>query len=102
MNPPAVKSARFASNAPHSWELMEWEIHAPDVWPHSTARAQWIARAYRKELIAAKAMVRVGKTLVFMGAPYTKWLESRANHVAEFNGNNPAIGRRQAATENTA
>jgi hypothetical protein len=84
------------SPSPHSWELDTW----PDiVWPHEKERARWIARAYRKELLAARAVTRVGKTLVFMGGPYTRWLERRARHVAEYVGNNAAIGK--AATRPT-
>ncbi len=77
-------------NVPHSWEFDTWPA---DVWPHASKRAQWIARAYRKELIAAGALTRVGKTLVFIGAPYTCWLERRSRHVVEYAGNNATIGK---------
>jgi hypothetical protein len=80
---------KSATPNPHSWDIATWPT---EVWPHEKKRAQWIARAYRKELIAAGAMSRVGKTLVFIGAPYTRWLERRARHVVEYASNNAAIG----------
>jgi len=89
----AKPSRPRTSNVLHSWELKSWEDKAPDVWPHTNERAKWIARAYRKELIAAGALTRVGKTLVFIGAPYTRWLERRARHVVEFTSNNPGLKR---------
>jgi hypothetical protein len=79
----------------HSWELDTWP---PDVWPHTTKRAKWISKAYRKELIAAKAITRVGKTIVFVGAAYTRWLERRSQHVVEFVSNNPALKRTNVRT----
>jgi hypothetical protein len=79
-------------SAPHSWELGTWPS---EVWPHDPKRAQWIARAYRKELVAAGAISRVGKVIVFSGAKYSRWLESRAHHVVEFASNNPEIGARK-------
>jgi hypothetical protein len=90
--------SRNAGSAPHSWELDSWEIVAPDVWPHTAARAKWISKAYRKELIDAGALTRVGKTLIFLGAPYTRWLERRARHVVEFASNNPALKRTHVRT----
>jgi hypothetical protein len=92
------RSRAAAANVPHSWELDSWETIAPDVWPHTTARAKWISRAYRKELIEAGALTRVGKTLIFMGAAYTRWLERRSRHVAEFASNNPALKRTNVRT----
>jgi hypothetical protein len=41
-------------------------------------------------------MTRIGMKLVFIGAKYEKWLERRANHVVEFQSNNPALGKRVA------
>ena len=73
------------------WELNTWPS---EVWPHDTKRAKWLARAYRKELVAAEAMSRIGKTIVFSRAKYIRWAERRANHVTEFHSNNPEIGKR--------
>lgn len=91
---PKSARSRFAINAPHSWELDTWPA---DVWPHETKRAEWIARAYRKDLTDAGALTRIGKTLVFMGVAYTRWLERRSKNVVEFASNNAEIGKRSAA-----
>jgi hypothetical protein len=90
--------ARNAASVPHSWELDSWETIAPDVWPHTSTRAKWISKCYRKELIEAGALTRVGKTLVFLGAAYTRWLERRARHVVEFASNNPTLKRPEVRT----
>lgn len=95
---PSRSRAAAAAHTPHSWELISWETVAPDVWPHTLKRAKWIATAYRKELMEAKALTRVGKTLVFLGAGYTRWLERRSQHVAEFTSNNPGLKRTGSTT----
>jgi len=59
--------------APHSWDMEHWPSH---VWPHDKSRAWYIVRALRNELIAAGAMCRVGRELVFLGAAYAGWLEA--------------------------
>lgn len=87
----SLKARRTAANLPHSWELDSWETVAPDVWPHTTARAKWIARAYRKQLVAAGALSRVGRCIVILGAGYARWLENRAAEVTEYKSNNPRI-----------
>lgn len=83
---------------PHSWELSTWP---PDVWPHQTKRAEWILTAYRSQLLAAKAITRVGKTLVFLGPQYTRWLENQSHRVVEFQGNNPKISKRSSSAAAT-
>jgi hypothetical protein len=89
-----AKRPPASSAAPRSWELRTWP---PEIWPHNPSRAQWIGRAYRKELLAAGAMTRIGMKLVFIGAKYESWLERRANYVVEFQSNNPALGKRNEA-----
>jgi hypothetical protein len=84
------KRSPAASSAPRSWELSTWPA---EIWPHNPKRGQWIGRAYRDELLAAGAMTRIGMKLVFIGAKYESWLERRANHVVEFQSNNPALGK---------
>ena len=79
-----------SSAAPRSWELRTWPAQ---IWPHATRRAQWISRCYRKELLAAGAMTRVGKMLVFIGLQYEAWLEHRVNQVVEDQSNNPALNK---------
>jgi hypothetical protein len=90
---------RAATSSPHSWELDTWPS---EVWPHGTKRAGWIARAYRKELIEAGALTRIGKKLVFLGAGYTRWQERRAQHVVEFTSNNSALGKRRGHADSAA
>lgn len=88
----SAKSRRSSDGAPHSWELNSWPA---EVWPHDPRRGKWLVRAYRKELVRAAALSRVGRCIVVMGAPFTRWLESRSSQVIEFRSNNPEIGRRQ-------
>jgi hypothetical protein len=86
----ASLKSREAAGAPHSWEFDSWPA---EVWPHDSKRGRWVARAYRKQLVAAGALSRVGRCLVVLGAPYTRWLQGRADQVIEFRSNNPQIGR---------
>jgi hypothetical protein len=79
---------------PHSWEIGTWPA---DVWPHDSKRGQWIARAYRKELMQAGAISRIGAKLIFIGARYTAWIERRADRVGDYQSNNPEIGKRHEA-----
>jgi hypothetical protein len=81
---------RAVGSSLHSWELITWP---PEVWPHEPSRAAWLARTYRKELIDAGALTRIGKRLVFIGAGYTRWQQRRARHVVEFTSNNAEIGK---------
>ena len=90
-----ARKTATAGAAPHSWELSTWP---PEVWPHDTKRAQWLVRAYRKELVAAGALSRVGKTIIFLGTPYSQWLARRADRVVEFAGNNPNIAQHGTAS----
>lgn len=85
-----AKRSPAVSIAPRSWELSTWPA---EIWPHNAKRGQWIGRAYRKELLQAGAMTRIGMKLVFIGAKYESWLERRANHVVDFQSNNPALGK---------
>jgi hypothetical protein len=89
-------TSHATSGVPHSWEF---DTSPASVWPHEKKRFEWLARAYRKELIEAGALTRVGKKLVFIGANYTKWLTKRSRHVTEFASNNPAIGATRATAQ---
>lgn len=70
-----------AAPTPHSWDLEHWPAH---VYPHDTRRARYLVRVHRDELLIAGALTRVGRELVFLGARYTRWLESRTVNVANF------------------
>jgi hypothetical protein len=91
----APRKAATPAGIPHSWELDTWPA---SVWPHDTGRAQWVCRAYRKDLIAAGALSRVGYRVVILGAGYSRWLESRSAKVVEYRSNNPSIGAPRQTT----
>jgi hypothetical protein len=70
-----------AEAAPHSWDLEHWP---QSVYPHTTGRARYMVRSHKDELLAAGALSTVGRELIVLGARYTRWLEARATHVADF------------------
>ena len=47
------------------------------VFPGSAARARYLIRAHKSELVTAGAIVRVGRELVTIGSKYIRWLETR-------------------------
>jgi len=59
---------------PHSWSLKDW---AQDIYPNDSSKATYLVRAHRDELTAAGALVRVGRELVIIGAPYVRWLQKK-------------------------
>jgi hypothetical protein len=63
---------------PHSWNLKGWP---PEVYPNTPKKARYLARANQDSLAKAGAMVRVGRELVFIGAPYSRWLQKKASRV---------------------
>ena len=68
-------------NIQHSWSISTWPT---DVYPHDTERARYLVRAHRDELVAARAIARIGRELVILGEPYTKWLERQVSAVPGF------------------
>lgn len=75
-------SARHALPAmPHSWSVAQWPA---SVFPGSTAKARYLIRAHKSELVAAGAIVRVGRELVTIGAKYIRWLETKAHQVQDY------------------
>lgn len=70
-----------AATAPHSWGIESWPA---DVYPHRASRARYFVRTHRDELLAAGALVRVGRELVVLGCRYTRWLERQATRVPDF------------------
>lgn len=79
-----------AASAPHSWDLDHWPSA---VWPGNRERASWVLRAYRNELLYHRALTRIGKRLVVLGAGYEKFLAARMKNVEGFASNNPDCGR---------
>ena len=67
-----------ASMVPHSWGLSNWP---PNVYPNDRRKALYLVRIYRRELLEAQALVRVGRELVLIGEPYARWLKRRIVYV---------------------
>ena len=63
---------------PHSWPIKNWP---EDVYPNSPDKARYMVRAYRDELTAASALVRVGRELVIIGTPYVRWMQKKGASV---------------------
>jgi hypothetical protein len=76
---PAKNSA--AEKMPHSWTIDGWPSN---VYPCTPSRARYIVRAHRDELIAARALSRVGRDLVVLGEGYGRWLAKRTAKVEGF------------------
>jgi hypothetical protein len=70
-----------AQPAPHSWDLENWPAH---VWPHSAQRARYLIRIWKRELIAARALCRVGRQFVLLGVGYSRWLQSHGTRAARY------------------
>jgi hypothetical protein len=66
---------------PHSWSLEDWP---KDVYPGGASKGRYLTRAHRNELVAVGALVRVGRDLVVVGAPYTAWLSRHSERVKDF------------------
>lgn len=78
------RTVSTAAQAPHSWDLEHWP---QEVYPHSERRARYVLRAHRNDLLAAGAIVRVGRVLVVIGDRYTRWLQLQASNVPEYASN---------------
>lgn len=66
---------------PHSWSVAQWPA---TVFPGSAARARYLIRAHKSELVTAGAIVRVGRELVTIGSKYIRWLEAKAKQVQDY------------------
>jgi hypothetical protein len=66
---------------PHSWAVDEWPSN---VYSGRASKARYTLRSHRSELVAAGALVRVGRDLVVMGGAYASWLAQKANRVDGF------------------
>jgi hypothetical protein len=73
--------AQKTTATPHSWGVESWPA---DVYPHRPNRARYLINTHRSDLMAAGALVRVGRELVVLGAKYTRWLERQASRVPDF------------------
>jgi hypothetical protein len=78
------RTVSTAIQAPHSWDLAHWPN---DVYPHTQSRARYLLRERRDELMAAGAIVRVGRELVVIGDRFTRWLQAQATNVPGYESN---------------
>ena len=67
--------------APHSWAIPNWPSF---VYPHGSDKGRYLVRCNRTALTQAGALTRIGRDLVILGGPFSKWLESQAHRVAGF------------------
>jgi hypothetical protein len=70
-----------AEKLPHSWTIDSWPA---SVYPSTPSRARYIVRTNKNELIAARALSRVGRDLVVLGEGYGRWLAKRVGKVGPF------------------
>ena len=56
-----------------SWPIRQWPEH---VYPNDAVKARYLVRCNLTSLTAARAVVRVGKSLVVNGDRFRAWLES--------------------------
>ena len=76
-----ANKAAATERVPHSWPVEEWPAC---VYPNRTARARYLIRAHRDDLVTSGALTRVGRDLVVLGAGYTAWLAKQSNRVNDF------------------
>jgi len=69
------------TSTPHSWSLKDWP---QDIYPSTPSKARYLIRAHRDELTAAGALVRVGRELVIIGAPYVRWMQKKGAAVPNY------------------
>ena len=70
-----------AEKIPHSWAVEDWP---PSVYPCRASKGRYTIRANRDALVAAGALVRVGRDLVVIGPAYAAWLAKQGGRVASF------------------
>lgn len=73
--------AELDATIPHSWDVEHWPVH---VYPHTTGRARYLLRMHRKDLLAARAIARIGREIVIIGAKYSRWLASQTKRVSRY------------------
>jgi hypothetical protein len=81
---------------PHSWSICHWP---ENVFPNSVSRARYLVRVHKLDLIAAGALVRVGRELVVIGVKYGRWLERRGAEVVACEPNVTRGAARSRTTE---
>jgi hypothetical protein len=76
-----VSARPLSLTVPHSWSVAQWPA---SVFPGSAAKARYLIRAHKSELVTAGAIVRVGRELVTIGSKYIRWLETKASQVQDY------------------
>jgi hypothetical protein len=76
--PSASRKPPAATPLPHSWLFSNWPA---GVAPGGESRGRYLFRVFKRELIAAGAITRIGRQVVFLGAGYARFLESRIGEV---------------------
>ncbi len=84
----ALKKAKHVTLStqliPHSWLLARWDSDAAHVAPGSAKKAKYLFRMHRDELLAAGAVARVGRDIIFFGAQYDRFLRRNASRVPDY------------------
>ncbi|MDX2153299.1 MAG: hypothetical protein SFV54_21315, partial [Bryobacteraceae bacterium] len=75
------RTAEAVAPVPHSWAVKRWP---ESVYPHEAKRGAWLVRSHRTELLNAGALVRIGRELVVMGAPYSRFMQRHAERVGGY------------------
>jgi hypothetical protein len=75
------KRVSAAQLAPHSWAVTDWPAF---IYPGSPGKGRYVVRSHRSALIAMGAITRIGRDVVVLGAPYSRFLESRTDRVDGF------------------
>lgn len=70
-----------SASLPHSWGFDSWPA---SVWPNDAKRARYLFRTAQRELLAETACSRIGRSIVFFGAGYSRFLTKRAARVPGF------------------
>jgi hypothetical protein len=71
----------IAQAAPHSWPVSKWPAF---VWPGDSTKGKRFCRTYVDELVAAGALTRMGRDLVVMGEPFTRYMLKNVAAVKDF------------------
>src|SRR5262245_8028520 len=64
-----------------SWTFETWP---PEIFPHDSEKARYLYRVHKRELAAEGVVSRLGRTLVFLDAPFARFLSKRAARVPNY------------------
>jgi hypothetical protein len=78
------KNTAEIPSLPQSWALSEWSERAPGVYPGDSKKAKYLVRMHKRALLESGALVRIGRELVVVGAPYARWIAKQAVRVSGY------------------